>query len=458
MFTRNVSLVLLLLPTYLGATQSWLYSQFDKGTKTDGVAAPATPLVDPAIVGSWSSTTAAEKGGATISFGVRSDGAYAWVCIGPGRPLNRGRIHAFNGRWTLVAENIRFEDAGTYRFPTDNTLELVGRNDKFLFSLDQGSGVVATRKSAVEPEREVVVNQPSKILVPTAGQGVIGATSRDATGFTVEETFLATNMKADMLTYGGQPVGVAVRTGGEADYVDDTMTSEKRHAKVQFNGSFGPNYQVIGEVVVSPDGRHHGYFAMKQDRWFLVVNGSAIPIGPQKDTTDVYLNSAEIVFSEDGTRWSAVAGFLYELGESVWEEHQVLVDGKDAAPNMAWVVKQGDEFKSGLFGSGFSNPRFSPNGKKFAYIRTAPSEVASKRTTRKQDGETTNQYRFSPGKARRFSCLRPECGDLYIVPSFVTLTFPALVGLSPVPIPNTVGQSLAHSAANSRNRLGRTRV
>ena len=181
MFTRNVSFVLLLLSVHLSATRSSLYGQSDKGTKTESVAAPTTPLVDPAIVGSWSSTMAAEKGGATISFGVRSDGAYVWVCIGPGRPLNRGRIQAFNGRWALVAENISFEDSGTYRFPTDNTMELVGRNEKFLFSLDEGTNAVATRKSAVEPPRAVVVKPPLKTLEPTAGQGVIGANGKTRT-------------------------------------------------------------------------------------------------------------------------------------------------------------------------------------------------------------------------------------------------------------------------------------
>lgn len=128
-------------------------------------------------------------------------------------------------------------------------------------------------------------------------------------------------------------------------------------------------YENIGDVVFSPDGEHHGYKALKGQKWMAVIDGSE---GGEYD--EIY----SIIFSQDGKRYAYRAK---DAGQEF-----VVVDGRQEGPFKAaydplvssngqhviyTMVKEGNDHYVVVDGEAQqfmgSSPTISPDGSRWAY-------------------------------------------------------------------------------------------
>jgi len=114
------------------------------------------------------------------------------------------------------------------------------------------------------------------------------------------------------------------------------IIEDGKQYRVVFDGVVGPAYERVSAPFLSRRGGRAAYFAVKDDKTLLMVDGKKQPVGD----VDGF---AEVVFSPDGSRWAAVAG----EGKKRW----VIVNGKaDPKHDLAGQIT------------------FSPDGKRCAYL------------------------------------------------------------------------------------------
>jgi hypothetical protein len=92
--------------------------------------ASAEPLaaVDSALVGVWEQMVPNPLGVARWEIGIGSDGTFTFRSEGPGAALNYvGTFKAIDGRWTLSAPMINWNDEGAYELPTPDTFVMQGK-------------------------------------------------------------------------------------------------------------------------------------------------------------------------------------------------------------------------------------------------------------------------------------------------------------------------------------------
>jgi hypothetical protein len=100
--------------------------QFTESAATPGSVQPGT--VDRALVATWIQNVANSRGVAEWVLEIRADGTYIFSSSGPGAAPNHvGSFTAADGRWTLTAQSITWQDEGTYELPTPDTFVMHGK-------------------------------------------------------------------------------------------------------------------------------------------------------------------------------------------------------------------------------------------------------------------------------------------------------------------------------------------
>ncbi|MGE0473900.1 MAG: hypothetical protein AB7P17_09735, partial [Nitrospirales bacterium] len=84
--------------------------------------------VDPAVVGTWELSIPGPGGNAHWIWVIHPNGTYEFHIEGVGAQNgHRGTFTAADGKWTLIAKTMPYEDGGTYQNPDQNTFTATGR-------------------------------------------------------------------------------------------------------------------------------------------------------------------------------------------------------------------------------------------------------------------------------------------------------------------------------------------
>ncbi|MGB7931672.1 MAG: hypothetical protein WCH04_05520 [Gammaproteobacteria bacterium] len=100
--------------------------QFTDFAVTPGSVQPGA--VDRALVAAWVQNVTNSLGVAKWVLEIRADGTYIFSSSGQGAAPNHvGNFTAADGKWTLTAQSITWQDEGTYELPNPDTFVMHGK-------------------------------------------------------------------------------------------------------------------------------------------------------------------------------------------------------------------------------------------------------------------------------------------------------------------------------------------
>lgn len=301
---------------------------------------PRTPLLDPALAGTWERNVPGARGQAMWTWVIEPGGAYSFSASGDGAPpAHRGVVHACSGRWTQLSTTSNWSDGGTYHLQDPSTLVLEGQ-----------LGAGTWQRKAVAPAADEGDAEQTPVwsrfgsLIDEPGRGAAPAepTTRRQGKLTLRELALGRVPALGAIAVSSDLRHAAWRLGSGYDDDSECVIAEDGSATVAQDGVAGAGFHELAEPVFSSTGRC-AYLARRGERWFAVVDGveQALPFTTAGALT-LFL-PPPFEFSPDGARWALpiCATFTTAAGALI-DEHCLLVDGAPASDVYTITVRASD--------------------------------------------------------------------------------------------------------------------
>ncbi len=142
--------------------------------------APAAPVVDPALVGTWQLSVPNPQGTALWIWKINADGSYSFHSEGPGSPPpHSGSFSATGGQYTLKSTTMNWTDSGAYQVLNPSTMEATGRLGTGVWQRKGSAASAVPQPQGPVQQQEAMStgdNQPGQInvhVVGVRGSGVV---------------------------------------------------------------------------------------------------------------------------------------------------------------------------------------------------------------------------------------------------------------------------------------------